>query len=134
MSNLKSKHAFGSEQNVDAALKNGLIDPYDILFLNEGKIGWVDKDGNIVMVKGWKKQIVFVESLPETGDNETVYVFDNAFHYWNGSEFITAAGGSSVTETVVETKVETAKAEAIESANAYTDAKLAEASHVVVEF
>lgn len=49
--NLRSKHAFGSEANVEAALASGAIDAYDILFLNEGKIGWVDKDGKVVIVK-----------------------------------------------------------------------------------
>lgn len=49
--NLRSKHAFGSEANVDAALQSGAIDAYDILFLNEKKIGWIDKDGNKVIVE-----------------------------------------------------------------------------------
>lgn len=49
--NLRSKHAFGSEANVDSALASGAIDAYDILFLNEGKIGWIDKDGKKVIVE-----------------------------------------------------------------------------------
>ena len=36
MSTMKSKHAFGSEANVDSALENGIIDAYDILYLSEG--------------------------------------------------------------------------------------------------
>lgn len=50
MSTTKSKHAFGSETNVDAAIENGLIDAYDILFLDEKKIGWVDREGNKVII------------------------------------------------------------------------------------
>ena len=51
MSNLKSKHAFGSEANINSALQQGKIDEHDILFLDERKIGWIDKNGNIVMAK-----------------------------------------------------------------------------------
>ena len=50
MPEMKSKHAFGSEANVDNAIEQGLIDAYDVLFLNEGKIGWVDRDGNKVIL------------------------------------------------------------------------------------
>lgn len=51
MSTTRSKHAFGSEANVDVALSQGLIDAYDILFLDEKKIGWIDKNGNKVIVE-----------------------------------------------------------------------------------
>ena len=49
--NLRSRHAFGSEANIGTAIENGLIDEYDILFLDEKKIGWVDKNGNPVIVE-----------------------------------------------------------------------------------
>jgi hypothetical protein len=50
----KAKHAYGSRKNLEAAIQAGKVDAYDILFLNgEGEapaIGWVDKDGNPVIV------------------------------------------------------------------------------------
>lgn len=49
MSNLKSRHAFGSEANIASAIEQKLVDAYDILFLDEGKIGWIDKDGNVII-------------------------------------------------------------------------------------
>lgn len=53
---LRSKHAFGEFANLDKAIADGKIDAYDILFLDgktEPKIGWVDKDGNVVILDGW---------------------------------------------------------------------------------
>lgn len=49
MSELKSKHAFGSKGGIDAAKASGAIDGYDILFLDNGEIGWLDKDSNTVI-------------------------------------------------------------------------------------
>lgn len=51
----KARHAFGSLENVDTALSAGTIDAYDILFVKDadGKpyVGWIDKDGNKVIVE-----------------------------------------------------------------------------------
>ena len=132
MSELKSKHAFGSEANIDAALAQGLIDEYDILFLSEGKIGWIDKDGNKVIIED-KKHVVTVNYLPDTGDFNTIYICNNKFYFWDGVRFTSPSSDGNVNETVVDYKVNVAKNEAIESANAYTDERLAE-TFVVVEF
>lgn len=48
---MKAKHAFGSEENVSKALAEGKIDTYDILFLDEKKVGWVNKSGEIVIAE-----------------------------------------------------------------------------------
>ena len=47
MANL-SKHAFGSKENVESAKTNGSVDEYDVLFLDNGEIGWIDKNKNTV--------------------------------------------------------------------------------------
>ena len=132
MSNYKSKHAFGSESSIDTALQNGLIDEFDILFLNEGKIGWIDKNGNKVIVED-KQQVITVGELPETGDESTVYICGTKFYFWDGTQFLTPSTEGSVDETVVDAKVGTAKEEAIATANTYTDQQIAEAI-AVVEF
>ena len=50
----KAKHAFGMLENIDTAIAAGTIDAYDILFVKDanGKpyVGWVDKNGNKVVV------------------------------------------------------------------------------------
>lgn len=123
---LKSRHAFGSVDGVNAALEAGKIDAYDILFLTDGeehKIGWIDKDGNKVILED-KKQVAIVESLPETGDTETIYICNSVLSYWNGLEFVHL---NSIDESAVNAKVE----EAVASANAYTDEQIANAISVV---
>ena len=50
----KAKHAFGSSENLQKALNSGVIDAYDILFLDgdtEPKVGWVDKNGIVRIVE-----------------------------------------------------------------------------------
>lgn len=40
-----SKHAFGSKEGVETAKQQGKIDAYDVLFLDNGETGWIDKNG-----------------------------------------------------------------------------------------
>lgn len=94
MSTTKSKHAFGSEANVDAALAQGLIDAYDILFLDEKKIGWIDRDGNKV--------------IPETPDLTALE-----------AEIAAKADAKEV-----EAKIDQVAQDAVASANAYADSKV----------
>ena len=123
---LKSRHAFGSEANIDSAIDQGLIDAYDVLFLKEGKIGWINGDGQKVILED-KEQVVTVDALPEVGKLNTVYIYDSKFYFWNGTEFATSTASGSVDETVVETKVN----EAVETANAYTDEQIANAIGII---
>jgi hypothetical protein len=44
----KSKIAFGSEKDIDTAKKSGVLDPLDIIFTDEKRLIWIDKDGNTV--------------------------------------------------------------------------------------
>ena len=94
MATLKSKHAFGSESNVDLALEKGLIDAYDILFLSEGKIGWIDGNGEKVIVED-KKQVVTVPKLPCEGQADTVYICNNLFYFWDGDQFVSSENDNS---------------------------------------
>ena len=50
----RAKHAFGTSENLQNALNSGVIDAYDILFLDgdtDPKVGWVDKNGVVRMVE-----------------------------------------------------------------------------------
>ena len=132
MPEMKSKHAFGSEANVDNALSQGLIDAYDVLFLDEGKIGWIDKNGNKVVLED-KVQVALVDALPETGNADVIYIYGGNIYLWNGTEFVSPVGDGGVSEDLVDTKIENAVTSATESANAYTDERIA-AAFTVVEF
>jgi len=116
---LKSRHAFGSLANVDSALDQGLIDAYDILFLKEGKIGWIDADGNKVILED-KAQVVTVDVLPEVGEGNVVYICDSKFYFWDGEKFAAPEDIQGVSEEDVNEKVATA----VSDANAYTDEKI----------
>ena len=63
---LKSRHAFGNSENIEAALDQNLVDAYDILFLDgdtdKPKIGWIDKNGKLVMVTDEKADLSGVEA------------------------------------------------------------------------
>lgn len=89
MAEMKARHAFGSLANVDQAITDGKIDAYDILFLKDGdvaRVGWIDKNGQKVIVED-KNQIVHVQELPiENGDTNVVYIFENQGYIWNSEQ------------------------------------------------
>ena len=116
---LRSRHAFGSEANVDSALQQGLIDAYDILFLKEGKIGWIDADGNKVILED-KKQVTTVDVLPEVGEDNMVYICGSKFYFWDGEKFAAPEDIQGVSEEEVDAKIVTA----VSNANAYTNEKV----------
>ena len=63
---MKAKHAFGSSSQVLNAIQDGKIDSFDILFLDgdtdNPKIGWVDKNGNPVILTDEKADLSEVEA------------------------------------------------------------------------
>lgn len=132
MSTTRSKHAFGSLANVDSALEQGLIDAYDVLFLSEGKIGWIDKNGNKVIVDNGKS-VEVVDELPASGVEGIIYIYADKMYIWNGTEYVSPTVDSGLDETTVDQKIETAAQGATDSANAYTDEQIAEAI-AIVEF
>jgi hypothetical protein len=120
---LKSRHAFGSLANIDSALDQGLIDAYDILFLKEGKIGWIDADGQKVILED-KVGVVSVDALPETGDTEMVYIYDSKLYFWNGEEFRTPTLEGVISGEEVDVKIDTAITKAVSEVNTYTNEKI----------
>ena len=65
MAEMKARHAFGSSERVLESIQNGVIDSYDILFLDgdtdNPKIGWVSKDGKPVILKDEKADLTEIE-------------------------------------------------------------------------
>lgn len=109
---MKAKHAFGMFENIDTALSNGLIDAYDILFVKDenGKpyVGWIDKDGNKVIVKE-EDEVIVVDggTLPKSGEPGKIYVHGSDAYVWNGNEFVNLCKPTDVStlEEEIATKV-----------------------------
>lgn len=121
---LRSKHAFGSIENLQNAIDAGKIDHYDILFLTTPTghtIGWIDKDGNKVILpeNNVSKEVVVVSELPETGEEGIIYICGGKFYYWNDSEFVLPTT-EGVDEGIINDKIETA----VTTANNYTDEQI----------
>ena len=108
----KAKHAFGMLERIDSAISAGTIDAYDILFVKDknGKpyVGWIDSDGNKVIVEE-EDEIIVVneESLPEYGESGKVYIFGEDGYFWNGEKFINLCKPTDVSalELEIATKV-----------------------------
>jgi hypothetical protein len=103
----KAKHAFGSSSSVESALKQGIINERDILFLDENtdkpKIGWVTKDGKAVILTDEKADLSEVEA-----DVEALEV-----------EMAKKANAEEV-----DVKINTVATDTVATAKAYTDGKV----------
>lgn len=140
MAELKARHAFGSSSSIDAAIEANKIDAFDILFLDgdttKPKVGWIDKNGNKVIVED-KVQIVRVDSLPtENGDSNVLYVHNNLGYVWDEAQTkcVPIAEGADITE--LQTKVTTLETEIANKVDEQTvDNKIAAISGLeIVEF
>lgn len=69
---MKAKHAFGALERIDENIASGKIDAFDVLFVKnaDGKpyVGWVDKEGNKVVVSN-DEEISALESKLSTKAN-----------------------------------------------------------------
>ena len=116
----KARHAFGTLEKIDEALSAGTIDAYDILFVKDTNgnpyVGWIDKDGNKVILED-KTQIVRVDELPTAdGDENVVYIYNNGGYIWDGTQCVSLSKSADLTaletqvsnlETQMESKVDT---------------------------
>ncbi len=127
----KAKHAYGSRANLATAIETGKVDAYDILFLNgeneSPAIGWVDRDGNPVIVSG-EEYVVRVTELPTANGKEgVVYIYDNEAYIWDGEQCTSICKPTDVSalEAKIATKADAKDVdEKIEIAKAYTDGKI----------
>ena len=123
--NLRSRHAFGSLDNVQAAIDAGKIDSYDILFLDGDstpKIGWLDKNGDLKLVTDEKADLSEVKADIDNLES-------------NVSDLGIAMDKKADTDEV-DAKIGESVTEAVGSANAYTDKKFeaAIAEHLVEKY
>ena len=140
MSELKSKHAFGSESGISAAIAAGKIDAYDILFLSEGKIGWLDKNGTPVILDN-KEQVIKVDTLPTAdGDESVIYLYNYEAYVWDGTQCVPIGKSADLTtleqqvsnlETQVSNKVDASEVQTMVDTAVSTAVEEAVASEVV---
>ena len=116
---MKAKHAFGSSSGLESAIQSGKVDSFDILFLDgdtdSPKIGWIDKNGNPVILKDEKVDLSEIEADVEALE----------------SELATKANAEEVDE-----KLNKVATESVATAKAYTDGKVEAAvkEHLVKKF
>lgn len=107
MSN-KARHVYGALSNVDSALSTATIDAYDILFVKDDKgnpvIGWIDPTGQKSIVDTNKVVKVDTENLPESGEEDKIYLYKDEGYFWNGTEFKPLAKSTDISE--LETKID----------------------------
>lgn len=116
----RAKHAFGSSQNLDAAIQSGKIDAFDILFLDgdtdNPKIGWVDKDGKPVILKDEKADLT--EIVADVAELETQLATKVS------ADEVDAKISKKADTVEVDAKIGKAVTDTVANANAYTDEKL----------
>lgn len=99
----KSKSAFGARENIAAAKEAGKIDAFDVIYMTNGEIGWLDKDGNTKI------------NTPRTQTEITASCIE--------SDNVISAGMSldEVLELLAGNILTTLKAETLAEANTYAD-------------
>lgn len=139
---LKAKHAFGALERVDESIASGLIDSYDILFVKDANgnpyIGWVDKEGQKVILQD-KVQIVRVDELPAAdGDENVIYVYNNEGYIWDSINSECVPMSKSADLTNLETQVSSLSTQMEEKVDATTVQQMInttiESSNEIIEF
>lgn len=122
----RSRVTFGSEERIPTALEAGTIDAYDLVCLDNGNFGWIDRSGQFVKVQG-EQQIVTItdEQLPESGKTNVIYIFQDIGYVWNGTQF------KPLTQTVDVKTIETELAKKVDEET--VDTKITNAL-AIVEF
>lgn len=117
----RAKHAFGASENLQNALNSGVIDAYDILFLDgdtDPKVGWVTKNGEVAVVPSVsevKGQVAELETeLANKVSAEEVDTKINAAVTEKVETVVTEKVATEV-ETVVNEKVDTVIVEKVDT-------------------
>jgi hypothetical protein len=132
----KARHAFGALENVDSAISSKKIDSYDILFVKnaEGKpfVGWVDKDGNKVIVDNKDEFAALEVELAKKANTEYVETLEGQIASKANAEDITALE----TELANKVTVEEVDAKIVEKVTEKVEEKISEisSSYEVIEF
>lgn len=70
----KARHAFGAKDRIDGALQSGAIDNFDTLFLDNGEMGWIDENNNVIISSPRTQTDITVNGVTGLGieDGETI--------------------------------------------------------------
>lgn len=97
----KAKFAYGSLANLDAALQSGAVDAFDLLCLYDdgvARIGWVNKNGEPVLVDVPSDDVMVVDELPETGKTGVIYIVGEIVYIWSGTQFIVISESTDISD------------------------------------
>lgn len=97
----KAKFAYGSLANLDAALQSGAVDAFDLLCLYDdgvARIGWVNKNGEPVLVDVPSDDVLVVDELPETGKTGVIYIVGEIVYIWSGTQFIVISESTDISD------------------------------------
>lgn len=69
-----TNHAFGSKENIEDAKSAGTIDAFDMLHLDNGELGWIDKNGKTIINTPRTQTSITVNGVTGLGigDGETI--------------------------------------------------------------
>ena len=138
----KAKHAFGSLSEVQNALKAGKINEFDILFLDgdtSPKIGWIDRNGIFRLVENesdFSELESIIKTKADVADVEALEAKVESKASTEDLAEVDAKIAKKIDATEVDSKINTAVADSVGSANAYTD-KMIEAAmdeHLVKKY
>lgn len=130
----RARFAYGSKNNVAAAIESGAVDAFDFLCLSgeneRPSVGWIDKNGNPIYVE-YVKYIEVVSSLPEVGEEGIIYMLEGKGYAWHNNEFVPM----SQSEDISALEAEIAKKVDATAVEEMVEAAIAESSGTeVIEF
>ena len=133
----KAKHAFGMLENIDTAIATGKVDSYDILFVKDanGKpyVGWIDKDGQKVIVDDSKELAELERLLTTKANTEEIAELESKLATKASTEEVNQLEIELATKANAEevsSKIDQSALESVSSANAYTDERFEVATSV----
>lgn len=63
MTDSRTRIAFGSKGNVDAAILNKIVDQYDIVCLDSGEIGWINNNDELIIAGNTTQKDISVNGI-----------------------------------------------------------------------
>lgn len=127
----RARHAFGSSQNIEAAVQAGKIDAFDILFLDgdtDPKVGWLDKNGNPVIMESTtelKGQVSELETqISNKANAEQVAELETVLATKVSAEDVEDAIANKADIAEVDEKIGQAVTDTVATAKSYIDGKV----------
>ena len=69
----RSKSAFGNKDDIETAKQAGTIDAFDVLYLTNGEVGWINKAGETVISTPRTQNDIVIDGASDIGvENGTI--------------------------------------------------------------